>query len=93
MLTSDKVGNYLPSRVCFLYERYVAAYLDSIGKQADLPAKKAQFATDFVVPLYVAEAYWNVVRNGFLHQGMGLQKGRGVALPKWRIESRTRASS
>jgi hypothetical protein len=70
---------------CFLYERYATAILKESGTTADDAAKRKQLASDFGVDLRTAEAFWDVIRNGFLHQGMGKQVDRGVVLPSWSV--------
>lgn len=69
----------------YLYERYAKSLLDSSGKKADDAAFYAQLASDFgFLSAADGELFWHIVRDGFLHQGMPLQAGRGgVALPSW----------
>ncbi len=71
---------------CFLYERYAKAYLRDSGEKASDENVIGQFARDFGVQRNVAEVFWNVIRNGFLHQGMPKardDRGR-TSLPGWR---------
>jgi hypothetical protein len=71
---------------CFLYERYAVAYLKSTNTKASDDAKRSQFAIDFAIDEDTAKAYWSVIRNGFLHQGMGLQQdNKGTAFPSWSV--------
>ena len=70
---------------CFLYERYATAALKDSRKTADDAAKRTQFASDFSVDDATAEVFWDVIRNGFLHQGMGKQVDRRTALPTWSV--------
>jgi hypothetical protein len=71
---------------CFLYERYVVAFLKSTNSKADDAAKRNQFAIDFSIDSEAASAFWNVIRNGFLHQGMGLQQSnKNAQFPKWSV--------
>jgi hypothetical protein len=71
---------------CFLYERYATAYLKDNGKSANDKNRIKQLASDFQVDENTANAFWNVVRNGFLHQGMGLQKNnQGGSFPEWAV--------
>lgn len=68
---------------CYLYERYAVAVLDARGVKADREAVVQQLAADFSVNSATAEAFWEMVRHGFLHQGMPLapRDGRGAAAP------------
>ncbi|MBC8354545.1 MAG: hypothetical protein H8E66_21325 [Planctomycetes bacterium] len=71
---------------CFLYERYCVAYLKSKKAKANDAAKRAQLEADFSVDTDTANAFWDVIRNGFLHQGMGLQKtNKSDPLPTWSV--------
>jgi hypothetical protein len=54
----------------FLYERYIVAKLKSIGEKATETRKFQQVASDFGVSTRVARIFWDVMRNGILHQGM-----------------------
>ena len=67
---------------CFLYERYAAAVLNSQGKKADRSGKLRQLVNDFNVNDATAKAFWNVIRDGLLHQGMPMQQKQGQILPK-----------
>lgn len=69
---------------CFLYERYAKALLQTEGKKSGTPQLLSQIASDFSVDKATAEAFWDVIRNGVLHQGMPLQKNHGnKTLPSW----------
>ena len=68
---------------CFLYERYATAILSVQGRKADRAAKLNQLVSDFGVDHATAEAFWDVIRDGLLHQGMPMQKRQGTALPRW----------
>ena len=68
---------------CFLYERYATAVLSSQGKKADRATKLIQLVSDFDVDQPTAEAFWDVIRDGLLHQGMPMQRKQGTALPRW----------
>jgi hypothetical protein len=71
----------------YLYERFARSLLDASGKKADDAAFHSQLVSDFgFSSTSDAELFWHVARNGFLHQGMPLQAGRGAAtLPCWRM--------
>jgi len=68
---------------CFLYERYRSAVLSAQGKKANISAMINQLSRDFNVDYSVAEAFWDLIRNGLLHEGMPLQRTHGVPLPRW----------
>jgi hypothetical protein len=69
---------------CLLYERYAVAILKDTNNRATDDAKRDQFASDFGVDRETAEAFWNVIRNGFLHQAMGMQRNaNGDSFPAW----------
>lgn len=55
---------------CFLYERYAKAYLLDSGEKASNENVIRQLANDFGIQRDVADAFWNVIRNGLLHFGM-----------------------
>ncbi len=68
----------------FLYERYAVAVIKATGKKADRDAKIRQLAADFQIDLPVAQAFWDVIRDGMLHQGMPKVSEHGQTnLPKW----------
>jgi len=66
---------------CFLYERYAIAALQAQGKKADRPGILNQLGNDFSVDNATAKAFWDVIRDGLLHQGMPMQKKHGKLLP------------
>ncbi len=61
----------------FLYERYLIAYLKSKGVKATKDRKIQQIADDFEVDKKIATDFWDVMRNGILHQGMPKQMEQG----------------
>lgn len=70
---------------CFLYERYAKAYLQDSGEKASDENLIDQFARDFAIQRNAARAFWDVIRNGFLHQGMPKARARDrTSLPGWR---------
>ncbi|MCX6996822.1 MAG: hypothetical protein NTV49_06995 [Kiritimatiellaeota bacterium] len=71
---------------CYLYERYATAELQASGKKTSEDRIVAQLATDLNVEERTAGAFWDVVRNGFLHQGMPkLRDRRKGELPAWEL--------
>ena len=71
---------------CFLYERYVTAVIKSSpgNKRATKDAKISQFAKDFGVDKQTAEYFWQVIRDGLLHEAMPNQRKYGKqTLPTW----------
>lgn len=68
---------------CFLYERYAVAALKSQGKKANRCGKISCLMNDFNVDNATAKAFWDVIRDGLLHQGMPMQQKLGEILPKW----------
>jgi hypothetical protein len=68
---------------CFLYERYAVAVLNAQGKKADRSGKLSQLVNDFNVDDATAKAFWDVIRDGLLHQGMPMQQKQGKILPRW----------
>lgn len=72
---------------CFLYERYARALLKDNNKEATTEAVIGQLALDFDITTEEAQIFWDVVRNGFLHQGMPKQGGQADSKPpKWRTQ-------
>lgn len=65
---------------CFLYERYANAFLKSQHAKPDKQHILGQISSDFGVDPETARAFWDVIRDGILHQGMPLQKKN---LPAW----------
>jgi hypothetical protein len=70
---------------CFLYERYAVAVLNSQGKKADRLGKVRQLADDFDVDNATAKTFWDVIRDGLLHQGMPMQQKQGKLLPRYAL--------
>ena len=71
---------------CILYERYAIATIKNspVGGKATKETKISQFMHDFGVDQETATAFWNVVRNGLLHQAMPKQYEYGEdSLPRW----------
>lgn len=68
---------------CFLYERYAVVTLKAQGKKADRAGKIEQLSIDFKVDDATANAFWDIIRDGLLHQGMPMQKKQGKLLPKY----------
>jgi len=79
-MPSGQGGFVALATACFLYERYAVAMLDSQGKKANRVGKVSQLGKDFKVNGETAEAFWKVIRDGILHQGMPLQDEN---LPAW----------
>ena len=72
------------STSCFLYERYAVAVIKQSGEKAEPEKKVKQLMTDFNIDKETAQSFWNVMRNGLLHQGMPTQKKN---LPRWRFNA------
>ncbi len=70
---------------CFLYERYVIAVIKTLlHAKADKDARIRQFIKDFEVDEETARAFWDVIRDGLLHEGMPKQRQHGKkGLPRW----------
>jgi hypothetical protein len=71
---------------CFLYERYVTAVIKSLPhkSKSDKDARITQFIIDFGVDEETARAFWDVIRDGLLHEGMPKQLEHGKKdLPQW----------
>jgi len=68
---------------CFLYERYAKVTLKAQGKKADRLGVTCQLANDFKVEIETADAFWDVIRDGLLHEGMPMQKKHGKQLPQF----------
>ena len=58
------------STSCFLYERYAVTVIKGGGGKADRDTKILQFMNDFNTDKPTAEAFWDVIRDGMLHQAM-----------------------
>jgi len=69
---------------CFLYERYATALIKKAGKKADKKSKIQQLMLDFHLDAPAAQAFWDVIRDGMLHQGMPYQK---EGLPPCRLSN------
>jgi hypothetical protein len=70
----------------FLYERYSNAVLEKQGVKGKKEKKRKQMkliAKDFHIDTKLAETFWNIMRNGILHQGMPMQNGQEGKLPDW----------
>lgn len=69
---------------CFLYERYAKSVLKSKNKKANYDNLIQQLCDDFCINDQTADAFWKVIRNGFLHQGMPVQQSQGeMSFPSW----------
>ena len=66
-----------------LYERYAIATLDKRGLKTMKPNILQQLSDDFSVEYETAESFWDVVRDGLLHQAMPLGEKYGKALPRY----------
>lgn len=62
---------------CFLYERYAIARLKRSGKKANRLSLIKQLSDDFETNEDTAKAFWDVIRDGILHQGMPKQSNQG----------------
>ena len=68
----------------YLYERYAKSLIDASKHKADDTAFYAQLVGDFRFShVNDAKLFWNVARNGFLHQGMAMVQQHGAELPPW----------
>lgn len=75
---------------CFLYERYAHAAIRA-AKDRALKARQRppdttleeQLASDFGTDVSTASAFWTVIRHGFLHSGMPMQRTQKGSLPPW----------
>jgi len=54
-----------------------------LGEKATETRKIQQVASDFEVSVRVARVFWDVMRNGILHQGMPKQYEQGKKHPDW----------
>jgi hypothetical protein len=73
---------------CFLYERYAVAAIMKLGGKSNKEGKIGQFMIDFEVDKVTSTNFWDVIRNGVLHQGMPKINEKGQSsLPKWIILS------
>ena len=62
---------------CFLYERYVKSVIKRSGIKANKPSLIRQFSEDFSTTEETSRVFWNVVRDGILHQGLPKQREHG----------------
>lgn len=62
---------------CFLYERYAIAIIKKSEVKADKSSLITQFAEDFSTSEETAKAFWSVIRDGILHQGLPKQSEHG----------------
>jgi len=65
-----------------LYERAIVARLKLRGDATTDDAIKTEVESDLQIPANVRARFWAIFRNGFMHQGMGLD-----GPTKWRISS------
>jgi hypothetical protein len=70
----------------FLYERYIIAKIKSSSEKVTDDRKIQQVASDFGVSTPTAKIFWDVMRNGLLHQGMPKIYEHGNKLLDWRFE-------
>ena len=78
-------GFVVLATACFLYERYAKAFLKAAGDSGTTDNLIARLSADFGIPDDAARAFWNVIRDGFLHQGMPLIKNQqGNLVDGWR---------
>jgi hypothetical protein len=63
-----------------LYERGIVGRLKLAGTTATDDAVKAEVERDLIIQPAVRAKFWAIFRNGFMHQGMGLD-----GKTKWRI--------
>jgi hypothetical protein len=69
---------------CFLYERYATVVLMETHGRAKTDDKIQQLADDFQIDLATATAFWRMIRDGLLHQGMPIiDEQGGGKLPSW----------
>ena len=68
---------------CLLYERYAIADLKNQQKKTDRHAILNNIMIDFSVDYETAKAFWDVIRDGLLHQAMPMQQKRNATLPSW----------
>jgi len=80
----DGQGGFIAlATACFLYERYAIAALQAMGEKSDRSGILRKIENDFNVNNTAAEAFWDVIRDGLLHQGMPLQMKHGRPLPRF----------
>jgi hypothetical protein len=66
-----------------LYERAIVGRLKLSGATPNEDAIKAEVRRDLNIDSNVRGKFWSIFRNGFMHQGMGLD-----GITKWRISSK-----
>ena len=72
-MPEGQAGFVILGTACFLYERYAVANLKNQNKKADKKGLVQQLASDFGIDNATATAFWDVIRNGMLHEGMRLR--------------------
>ena len=81
-------GFVVLATACFLYERYVVACIKERGDTATPDAKIDALSKDFNIDDKTANVFWDVIRNGFLHQAMPKMKDKGGETVKgWQTSS------
>jgi hypothetical protein len=65
-----------------LYERAIISRLKLRGDDTTVEAIKAEVEADLQVDPGIRAMFWAIFRNGFMHQGMGLD-----GATKWRISA------
>ncbi len=88
-LIPDGAGAFIAlATSCFLYERYVDALVEEIGKRPSEQSRIKQLVVDFGIDEEAAQIFWDVMRNGILHKGMPKRKDRSRELPLWRFHGK-----
>ena len=83
----DNNGSFIAlATALFLYERYVVAQIKIMNEKATKNKKVEQIVSDFDVDKRTASLFWDVMRDGILHQGMPKQHEQGGKLPAWRFD-------
>ncbi len=71
---------------CLLYERYADALRVDVDRDADCEEFRArQLAADLGLSPEVAGKFWDVMRNGLLHQAMPKGRDRGEKASSWEL--------
>lgn len=68
---------------CYLYERYAIAAIIRDGGDGTRDQIIKRLSEDFSIDNEAATFFWDIVRNGVLHQGMPKQQQHGQSLPRW----------
>ncbi len=69
--TNNGDGGFVALAIsCFLFERYATAKVKSIGSKADKKVKVAILSDEFRINKTIAKYFWEIIRDGMLHQGM-----------------------